>query len=321
VASKASARGKEGLADLGESIEALEKLIDRTKVLYEQYFLGVQKMPPLQLHRDLERKLRDLTQMQASIKKGALKYRLTNLGQKFGSYNTYWKRTMREIERGTYIRDVARVGRRAVRSGEEIPAEILAAMPKRMREKVVRERARIAARKGKAKGNAVADPAPRKSGGNVHQISEEDALLGGDFDIDALFADMTAPAAASPDPVSAAPPPTPQKPPRAKPVPARVAPAKAAPPKIPAAAGSTPKGRPRRPLPPGMSERQSKELYEKYVQAHESVGDKSGPSYDKLMNTLRSQAPKIMKEHGASRVDFNVVVKGKKVVLKAKPIK
>jgi hypothetical protein len=39
------------------------------------------------------------------------------------------------------------------------------------------------------------------------------------------------------------------------------------------------------------------------------------------MTTLNKQAPAIMKEHGARGVDFQVVVRGDKVVLKAKPVK
>jgi hypothetical protein len=44
-------------------------------------------------------------------------------------------------------------------------------------------------------------------------------------------------------------------------------------------------------------------------------------SYDKLVSTLSKQAPAIMKQHNARGVEFNVVVKGDKVVLKAKPKK
>jgi hypothetical protein len=74
-------------------------------------------------------------------------------------------------------------------------------------------------------------------------------------------------------------------------------------------------------MPPGMSEKQCRELHARYTKARELVGDRSEVSYDKLLATLNKQAPAIMKEHGAKGVDFQVVVRGDKVILKAKPVK
>ena len=91
--------------DIEEQLELLEQQIERLKVMYEQYFMGIQKMAPGQLHRDLERGIRELTQRQ--IRNTALRYRFTNISQKFGSYNTYWRRTMNEIENGRYIRHIS----------------------------------------------------------------------------------------------------------------------------------------------------------------------------------------------------------------------
>ena len=90
------------------------------------------------MHSDIERKLRDLTQLQ--LRNTGLRYRLATLQQKFGSYNSYWRRTLRQIENGTYMRNLSKIGREAVRTGANIPEEILAAMPKRMREQVLRDR-------------------------------------------------------------------------------------------------------------------------------------------------------------------------------------
>ena len=69
-----------------------------------------------------------------------------------------------------------------------------------------------------------------------------------------------------------------------------------------------------------MTEAETRALYAKYVKAREVVGDRSdGFSYDKLVRTLQNQAPKILEQHKASRVEFNVVIRDNKVVLKAKP--
>jgi hypothetical protein len=139
VASK-SAQPEPVTAEVIEAaLEALESTLDRVKVLYEQYFLGIQKQPPQFMHTDVERKLRDLAQVQ--IRNTALRYRLATVQQKYGSYNTYWRRTLRQIEAGTYHRSLHKLTRQAASTGTEIPEEILAAMPKRMQEQVRRDRA------------------------------------------------------------------------------------------------------------------------------------------------------------------------------------
>src|SRR5690606_13412822 len=49
------------------------------------------------------------------IRNTALKFRLRSIIQKFHTYSTYWNRTMREIENGTYRRHKQRAQRRAER--------------------------------------------------------------------------------------------------------------------------------------------------------------------------------------------------------------
>jgi hypothetical protein len=139
VASKSSYSEGEKGGEIQDQLDVLDKLVDRVRVLYEQYFMGMAKQPPSQLHTDAERKVRDLTQIQ--IRNTALRYRFATITQKFGSYNTYWRRTLREIEQGRYLRDLSRIKRNAMKHGDVIPAEILAAMPKRMQEMVERDRA------------------------------------------------------------------------------------------------------------------------------------------------------------------------------------
>ena len=88
---------------------------------------------------------------------------------------------------------------------------------------------------------------------------------------------------------------------------------------------AAPRPFPRPPVPrsadvPGMTEAETRALYAKFVKAREVVGDKSeGFSYDKLVRTLQSQEPKILEQHKAQKVEFNVVIRDNKVILKAKP--
>ena len=157
MASKSSYSEGEKGAEVEDQLDTLDKLVDRLRVLYEQYFLGMAKQAPSYLHTDAERKVRDLTQLQ--IRNTAQRYRFATITQKFGAYNMYWRRTLREIDQGRYVRDLSRIKRRAQQAGEEIPAEILAAMPKRMREMVERDRAAAVARSG-AKRPGHSEPPP-----------------------------------------------------------------------------------------------------------------------------------------------------------------
>jgi hypothetical protein len=197
--------------ELEELLSGLEKLLDRTKILYEQYFMGIQKVAPMQLHRDIERRVREL--MQQQIRNTSLRFRFTTLSQKFGAYNTYWKRTLREIEQGKYVRDLQRVKRKAELLGEDLPEELLVKLPKLVQDRIRRDRAKVAERalqdeELRAAGleGAALEDAEASQGVRVHEISEEEAheiseeeaqtMFGdGDVDIDGLFAALTGPAA------------------------------------------------------------------------------------------------------------------------------
>lgn len=350
--------------ELEERLNALEKLIDRTKVMYEQYFMGIQRVAPMQLHRDVERKIRELTQIQ--IRNTALRFRFTTLSQKFGSYNTYWKRTMREIEQGRYIRDLTRVRRKAQMSGEELPEELLANLPKLMQDRIRRDRDRISKRtmddKSDSRGSSEQTPGQVGDRPGVFRIDESDAdtlFSDGDLDMDQLFGSLTSddadsmpaqtpsaakqsarPDTAGPPPLAPPPRPGPGPKPAASPIPRSYKASK--PPPVPPLrpAGQSPVAPPplgkvgkgsvtppplkpaaATPPPPGMTERQCREIHARYQKAREMVGDKSPVQYDKLVQSLHKQAPQIMKQHNARSVDFQVVVRGDKVVLKAKPIK
>lgn len=259
--------------EIEEALHRLGKLIDRLKVMYEQYFMGIQKLAPAQLHRDADRQIRELTQL--NIRNTALRFRFANLTQKFGSYNTYWRRTMRQIEQGKYLRDIQRVARKAQRTGEDIPEEILAAMPKRIREKILRDREMLARHEARkvGLGDGVEGDAPqRRPARPDNRISEAD--LGDfdmfdaddDFDLDSAFGSIMAEAEAAVTKQSAPPArsPTPPRPattpaappPRAAPTQARPAPPPAtarptaAPPPIPR---SAPPPIPRKPASPAAA--------------------------------------------------------------------
>src|SRR5205814_10639278 len=87
----------EELSDLDEGISVLQ-------VLYEKYFLGIDRKPPEQERKRISEKARELRTR--SIRNTALKFKVNTLFAKLISFERMWDRTLREIEDGTYKRDV-----------------------------------------------------------------------------------------------------------------------------------------------------------------------------------------------------------------------
>jgi hypothetical protein len=88
----------------------LETILDRLRALYEQYFVGIERIEPGVVRKDVERRLYVLRKEQ--IRNTALRYRFQMVLQKYNTYQTHWLRICREIENGTYKRHLARAQRR-----------------------------------------------------------------------------------------------------------------------------------------------------------------------------------------------------------------
>lgn len=283
----------------------LDKDIEKLKVAYEQYFMGISRVAPGPAHAACERMFRDFAR--ANIRKTSVRFRVNALKQKFASYNTYWRRILRQIEKGTYVRDMARVQRRAIETGQDVPDEVLAKMPKRMRDELLKRRE-----------SSQADSTKRKSRKRTHAV---DADLFGDLDLDNAFDSILSEAAAAVD-----------KPSidttglgddldsafgslldEPEPKPARKAPKPISTRKESAAQNKRAPS-----VPPGMTESQTRQLYQKFVQARKSVGASNPLSYEQMVKSLNSSAPKVMSKYGTKSVDFEVVIKNNKAVLQAK---
>jgi hypothetical protein len=68
-----------------------------------------------------------------------------------------------------------------------------------------------------------------------------------------------------------------------------------------------------------MDEEKVRDLHRRYVAARQALGDASEVRYEQILSTVVKQGPKILEQHHASAVDFGVVVKDGKVILKATP--
>jgi hypothetical protein len=69
-----------------------------------------------------------------------------------------------------------------------------------------------------------------------------------------------------------------------------------------------------------MSEAKVKAIYDAYVTAKRRCQeDTSRLSLDAMATTLRKQVPELLKKHNAKEIDFKVVIKDGKAVLRAVP--
>ncbi len=181
-----------------DELTELDEGIQNLQVLYEKYFIGLDRKPPEQERKRISDRARELRT--ASIRNTALKFKINTLFAKLISFERMWDRTLREIEDGTYKRDVF-----------------------------------------KAK---------------MHQ-KDKDAV----------------PAAA----------------------------------RKPASA-------------PVISDANLRRLYDTYLVARQRCGEPiAGLSFDSMATRIRAQVPELLQKHKAKNIEFKVVIKGGKAVLKAVP--
>ena len=99
-------------------LDDLERKVERLRALYESFFLGIERRPPHVPRQELNRLM--LETQQVSIRNAALRFRFQSLSQRWTLMTTYWNRTLREIESGTYRRDLQKAYRRLAARGEPL---------------------------------------------------------------------------------------------------------------------------------------------------------------------------------------------------------
>jgi hypothetical protein len=185
---------------LAEDLDAMDEAIAELQVLYEKFFLGLDRRPPDQQRRKVSEKMRLLKTSQ--VRNTALKFRIQTMFAKLISFERMWDRTLREIEDGTYKRDVFKA---KLRQGDREPGD-----------------------------SAASRHAPAPSG--------------------------------------------------------------------------------------AISDANLRRLYDTYLMARQRTGESTvGLSFDSLASRIRSQVPELMQKHRAKNIEFKVVIKGGKAILKAVP--
>lgn len=98
-------------------LNELETKMGRLRSLYEQYFMGIERIPPATARKEVFRLIRRAEGIY--VRNTAQKFRLRSLVQRFNSYKAYWNRVEKQIEEGTYERDIRRAQRNKARTERE----------------------------------------------------------------------------------------------------------------------------------------------------------------------------------------------------------
>lgn len=272
-------------ADLEEAVEVL-------RVHYEHYFLGLVRKEPNK-ERDLL-KTEVLRLKSSFLRNTGVKFRVASLHNKFLSYERMWQRTVREIEEGTYHRDLfkARMHKKVdpEREAEAAATEQkLEDLTRKIAEADARAEAKLAAQR---KAAAEEMPNPDRTMGPGSRVGAPAASASDDFDLDVDEEPM--------EERAPAPPPRPIAAPRPMARPAPLA----------ARAGSA----------GGLTDDKVKAIYDAYLMAKRRCKESTtGLTFESLSATLRKQMPTLMDKHKAKAIDFKVVIKGGKAILKAVP--
>jgi len=102
-------------------LNLLDSSIDKLRVVYEQFFLGLERFEPVQLRKNIQLELRLLKENPPN--NTALKFLLARMETKYRTYEQYWNRVLREIEDGVYERQLQRMRRRL--RDEGLPESVL----------------------------------------------------------------------------------------------------------------------------------------------------------------------------------------------------
>lgn len=333
--------------ELDIAINELETRVERLRALYEQYFLGIERLEPTVPRKDVDRRIWQLRR--EKIRNTAKRFRLQTIIQRYNTFQQYWQRICREIERGTYRRHVLKAERAtttvsdivAQRDAEQRQASVEASRTTAdeladMLARDVDAEQEFARAVAEAVAPVAARPKPRGRQPSVDEL---------DLELEGLPRTSTPPAAA----------PTPEAPRRGNllaalgarspgtsrpgaggltgPAPLRrrqratnagAAEARS----TTSAEGSAPAARPapqamaaRTAVRPtgsgaGLSDQRIAELHRELVAAKQRNREGGKVSVNGLAKSLRAAEAKLKKQHKDRTIDFDIIVKNGKAVVK-----
>jgi hypothetical protein len=96
------------------SLYEAETQLDRLKALYEQWFQGFERLEPTVLRKNFDR---HLDAMRRELPRNiGLRFRYQQIVQRYTTYMVYWRRIARQIEEGTFNRDLLKARKRRLGS-------------------------------------------------------------------------------------------------------------------------------------------------------------------------------------------------------------
>jgi|GEM_PF-1951385 len=112
-----SAGKSENQRDLRVELDRLEERLADLKQQYEQYFTGLEPLPPDKLHASVKQQIKQL--LNAPFRSSEINYRLKTLKGRYQTFDGYFQRVMKQREDGTYRRDVFKADLRERAAKEE----------------------------------------------------------------------------------------------------------------------------------------------------------------------------------------------------------
>ena len=277
-----------------------EVQLSRIKHLYEQWFQGIERIEPQIPRKQFDRMLHALRKEQP--RNTAMRFRFQTLIQRYTTLQTYWRRIGRQIEEGTYRRDLLRARRRREAS----------------------RAARAQDRQRRSSGPLELDPNDDASmdqliaeaSDRMDELRRAPEVAPNDAPLDEQETATTLqniraqgvrpPTADTHDaPTARFSKPKSNRPTPRKPTPNNVAPSsRRAPPPI--AARSK-----------GPGEARMRQIYENYVEAKRGNNERTDKiDYESVAKSLKKMVPKLDRKHKGKRIDFKVVVIDGKVGIK-----
>jgi hypothetical protein len=325
VASRADQADKKTMGDAEQALEEcvlLEAELAELRAKYEQFFLGVDRMPPSKMHDALKRRVLGLKGL--FLRQTAVKFRVQALAAKLTTFERLWDRTLKEIEAGTYRRDLFKAKlhqqKRKQPAGEKAEASDDFHVDEDLDLSDLDDNDDDLEAVIAQATEAVSQKAPTPAGPPVVQRPVvtpappiKQVLAGAPLpNIKPVLPNASPPV--KPVVTPALPPLPAIAPPRPNAAPATQPRAAAAAPAAGTASGANAGAA------GGLSEQKIKAIFEAYVMAKKRCGeDTRALTLDSVSSSLKKQVPELMKQHNAKSVEFKVVIKDGKAVLRALP--
>jgi hypothetical protein len=278
--------------DFEITLSDAEVQLSRLKHLYEQWFQGIERIEPQIPRKQLERTIHVLRKAQP--RNTALRFRFQTLIQRYTTLQNYWRRIGRQIEEGTYRRDLLRARRRreAAREERERQRGRRSSNPLELDPNQDVDMDELIAQASDRMDELLKAPTP---GPGARSLDLNDSSGSAAPAADPAASRREVPSATFNKPKSHRP-----VAPRERPLP----PSRKTPPPIAARAK-------------GPGDARMRQIYESYVDAKRKNNERTDRiDYETVAKSLKKMVPKLDRKHKGKRIDFKVTVKDGKVGIK-----